>query len=238
MSGNGIYLPKRLFTNHIQNGGFKGYGGGYNGNYKVIKTGFFTPRFNNYNNGDTPIPIDWGVIFNLCIFTLFIGSLFYVCLYRYRNKEKFIKEKELKQKQLVYEVKQALEEQQRKQQQQQSQKKYEQMMEHRRQNQIGLTKKLETANIQLENPYLSNFGVASNMGSMLDGGSMLGGGTMLGEGSMLGENTLFSDSNFSNNFGNSDNNQNYQNYSLNFDKNQYKNLESAYHTSGSLIDWS
>ena len=226
MSGNGIYLPKRLFTNHIQNGGFKGYGGGYNGNYKVIKTGNFTPRFNN-GNGEGPIPIDWGVIFNLCIFTLFIGSLFYVCLYRYRNKEKFIKEKELKQKQLVYEVKLALEEQQRKQQQQQSQKKYEQMMEHRRQNQIGLTKKLETANLQLENPYLSNFGVASNMSSM------------------LGDNTLFTNNsfdsfnngfgnNFGNNFGNSDNNQNYQ---LNFNKNQYQNLESAYHTSGSLIDW-
>jgi hypothetical protein len=220
-SGNGIYLPKRLFTNHIQNGGFKGYGGGYGGggnNYKVIKTGNFTPRFNNNINGDGPMPIDWGVIFNLCIFTLFIGSLFYVCLYRYRNKEKFIKEKELKQKQLVYEVKQALEEQQRK----QSQKKYEQMMENRRQNQIGLTKKIETANLQLENPYLSNFGVASNMGSM------------------LGENTLFSDnnfnntSNFANNFGNSDNNQNYQ---INFEKNQYKNLESAYYNSGSLIDW-
>ncbi len=216
-NGNGIYLPKRIFTNHIQNGGFKGYGGGYNGNYKVIKTGHFTPRFNN-GNGESPIPIDWGVIFNLCIFTLFIGSLFYVCLYRYRNKEKFIKEKELKQKQLIYEVKLALEEQQRK----QSQKKYEQMMENRRQNQIGLSKKMETANLQLENPYLSNFGVASNIGSML------------GENTLFSDNSFNSNNNFNNNFGNSDNNQNYQ---LNFKKNQYEHLESAYHTSGSLIDW-
>ena len=34
--------------------------------------------------------LDWNFLFNLGVFVLFICSIFYVCLHRYRNKKKNI----------------------------------------------------------------------------------------------------------------------------------------------------
>ena len=62
-------------------------------------------------NGGPP-HIDWGFLFNLGVFVLFICSIFYICLDRYRNKERLKREREYKQQMLVLEFKKLLEEKQ------------------------------------------------------------------------------------------------------------------------------
>ncbi len=138
----GIYIPKSFLSNTYQ------------------KSRYNTPSFNssfgnNHNNqfggerGNGPPPVDWGFLFNLGVFSLFICSLFYICVYRYRNKERLRKETELKQKQLVYEFKKALEEQNRNAQQ----NRYNQIMENKRQNQIMVSSKMDDVRLDFHNPY-------------------------------------------------------------------------------------
>jgi hypothetical protein len=133
----GIYIPKSFLSNTYQ------------------KSRYNTPSFNSSNQfgggvygGGAP-PVDWGFLFNLGIFSLFICSLFYICLYRYRNKERLRKETELKQKKLVYEFKKALEEQNRNAQQM----RYNQIMQNKRQNQIMVSSKMDDVRLDFHNPY-------------------------------------------------------------------------------------
>jgi len=157
MSNKGIYIPKSFLSNTYQ------------------KARYNTPSFNSSNQfgggvygGGGPPPVDWGFLFNLGIFSLFICSLFYICVYRYRNKQKLRKETELKQKQLVYEFKKALEEQNRNAQQ----NRYNQIMANKRQNQIMVSSKMDDVRLDFHNPYRidnnnlgnnSSFGVEFNL---------------------------------------------------------------------------
>ena len=104
---NGVFLPKSILIPSNQNqfltqrqrllqkqlGNVTGGGGGGRG------------------NGGPP-HIDWGFLFNLGVFVLFICSIFYICLDRYRNKERLKREREYKQQMLVLEFKKLLEEKQ------------------------------------------------------------------------------------------------------------------------------
>ena len=106
---NGVFLPKSILIPSNQNqfltqrqrllqkqlGNVMGGGGGGVGR----------------GNGGPP-HIDWGFLFNLGVFVLFICSIFYICLDRYRNKERLKREKEYKQQMLVLEFKKLLEEKQ------------------------------------------------------------------------------------------------------------------------------
>ena len=137
MSNKGVYIPKSFLSNTYQ------------------KSRYNTPSFNSSNQfgggvygGGAP-PVDWGFLFNLGVFSLFICSLFYICVYRYRNKQKLRKETELKQKQLVYEFKKALEEQNRNAQQ----NRYNQIMANKRQNQIMVSSKMDDVRLDFHNPY-------------------------------------------------------------------------------------
>jgi hypothetical protein len=117
----------------------------YNSPYRTIQRGG-----RMLNNG--PILIDWGLLFNLSLFTIFVCSLFYICLYRYRNKERIKKETELKKKKLIYEYKQALEENQKN----QAVKRYNQILENKRYNQMMVNANLDNLRLQMTNPYLLN----------------------------------------------------------------------------------
>jgi len=152
---NGVFLPKTLFnpsyTSYIsyknqsqqnlnlnnQKGGSRSFSNGNgngNGNIKGIEQ------------------VDYALLFNLGVFTLFVCSLFYICIYRYRNKKKLKKEQELKQKQLLYEVKKQLEEDERN----QAIKKYNQMLEDKRTSQMMINSNLDNIRNQMSNPYLLN----------------------------------------------------------------------------------
>ena len=96
--------------------------------------------------------VDYALLFNLSVFTLFVCSLFYICIYRYRNKKKLKKEQELKQKQLLYEVKKQLEEDERN----QAIKKYNEMLEDKRTSQMMVNSNLDNIRNQMGNPYLLN----------------------------------------------------------------------------------
>lgn len=139
---NGFYLPKSTLIPSYQNQ-------------------FMTQRqriLNMQNGGGNslgkkiPPQVDWTFLFNLGIFVLFVCSLFYICLYRYRNKEQLRKDKELKQKQLVWEFKQALEEQNKK----QAEMKKEQIMNNRMNHQMMVSSNIDNVRLNLENPYLIN----------------------------------------------------------------------------------
>jgi hypothetical protein len=82
MSTTGIYLPKRIIKS-------------VNPSYQQD----MVPRE----------LIDWGIIFNLTIFVIFFGSIFYICIHRYRNKEYYKRDKVRKQQQLVEDFQKALE---------------------------------------------------------------------------------------------------------------------------------
>ena len=144
----GIYIPKSFLSNTYQ------------------KSRYNTPSFNSSNQfgggaGYGPPPVDWGFLFNLGVFSLFICSLFYICVYRYRNKQKLRKETELKQKQLVYEFKKALEEQNRNAQQ----NRYNQIMANKRQNQIMVSSKMDDVRLDFHNPYrIDNNNIGNNSG--------------------------------------------------------------------------
>ena len=149
----GVFLPKTLFnpsyTSYLsyknqsqqnlnlnnQKGGSRSFGNGNgNGNIKGIEQ------------------VDYALLFNLGVFTLFVCSLFYICIYRYRNKKKLKKEQELKQKQLLYEVKKQLEEDERN----QGIKKYNEMLEDKRTSQMMVNSNLDNIRNQMSNPYLLN----------------------------------------------------------------------------------
>jgi hypothetical protein len=133
----GVYLPKSLFKSSSY---FS-----YQSPYKQSQGqggGFDYKRF--------PPAIDWGLLFNLALFTIFVCSIFYICLYRYRNKQKIRKETELKQKKLVYEFNQALKEKHR----QETVKKYNQILENKRINQMTVGGGLNNFGNNFENPYL------------------------------------------------------------------------------------
>jgi len=81
MSTHGIYLPKRII---------KSVGPTYSEN--MIQREL----------------IDWGIIFNLTLFVISFGSIFYICIHRYRNKEYYKRETRRKQEQLVEDFQKAL----------------------------------------------------------------------------------------------------------------------------------
>ena len=137
-SGKGVYLPKSLFTPSsyysYQSPYSKQSGGGVGGfDYRRL-----------------PPNVDWGLLFNLAVFTIFVCSFFYICLYRYRNKQKIRKENELKQKKLVYEFNKALKEKHR----QETVKKYNQILENKRMNQMTIGGGLNNFVADFDNPYL------------------------------------------------------------------------------------
>lgn len=153
---NGFYLPKSTLIPSYQNQ-------------------FMTQRqrmLNLQNGGGNglingkkiPPQVDWTFLFNLGIFVVFVCSLFYICLYRYRNKEQLRKDKELKQKQLVWEFKQALEEQNKK----QAEMKKEQIMNNRMNHQMMVSSNIDNVRLNLENPYyINNNNInTNNMNSM------------------------------------------------------------------------
>ena len=134
---NGVFLPKSILITPYQNQ-------------------FFTQRQRlqsqlggNQNRGNGPIAVDWSFLFNLGVFVLFICSLFYICLHRYRNKEQLKREKEYKQKMLVLEFKQLLEEQQKKQDELNKQQKYNFIDNRQMMN--------NSLQLKFENPYLLNY---------------------------------------------------------------------------------
>jgi len=137
---NGFYLPKSSLIPSYQN------------QFMTQRQRMLNIQNGGSNGKKIPPQVDWTFLFNLSIFVLFICSLFYICLYRYRNKEQLRKEKELKQKQLVWEFKQALEEQNKK----QAEMKKEQIMNNRMNNQMMVSSNIDNVRLNLENPYLIN----------------------------------------------------------------------------------
>lgn len=95
MGTSGIYLPKTMFVPSST----------YHSPYNSYKP--------QYGGARMPPMVDWGLLFNLSVFTIFICSFFYICLYRYRNKSRIMKENEIKQKKLLYEFQAALKENQK-----------------------------------------------------------------------------------------------------------------------------
>ena len=85
----GVFLPKTLFNPYYSSSSsYRNQSLNLNqrgGNKNTV-----------YNNNIQQV--DYGLLFNLGVFTLFVCSLFYICVYRYRNKQKLKKEQELKQK--------------------------------------------------------------------------------------------------------------------------------------------
>ena len=129
---NGVYLPKSIFNT-------SSYGQKY-------KPTIIDPRM-------IPPQVDWVYLFNLGIFVVFICSLFYICLYRYRNKEKIRKEKELKQQQLVIEFKKLLEEQAEKKKQEYTQ----QLMHNRNIMSKNVSSNIDNIKLNFENPYSKQY---------------------------------------------------------------------------------
>jgi hypothetical protein len=140
-NGNrGVLLPKNMFVTNS-----------YNSPYRTVQRG---GRI--FNNG--PILVDWGLIFNLSIFTIFVCSIFYICLYRYRNKQKIRKETEIKQKKIAYEFQKAYEDSQK----DLAVKKYNQILENKRYNQMMVNANLDNLRLQMNNPYLLNDNNSNN----------------------------------------------------------------------------
>ncbi len=134
-SSKGVYLPKSLFkpSSYFS----------YQSPYKQQNGGGFDYR-------RLPPAVDWGLLFNLAVFTIFVCSIFYICLYRYRNKQKIRKENELKQKKLLYEFNRALKEKEK----EQNVKRYNQMLADKRINQMTVSGGLNNFGIEYQNPYL------------------------------------------------------------------------------------
>ena len=158
---NGVFLPKTLF-----NPSYTSYT-----SYKNQSQQNLNLNLNNQKGGSRSFmngnikgieQVDYALLFNLSVFTLFVCSLFYICIYRYRNKKKLKKEQELKQKQLLYEVKKQLEEDERN----QAIKKYNEMLEDKRTSQMMVNSNLDNIRNQMGNPYLlnnpNNFGSYDN----------------------------------------------------------------------------
>ena len=148
---NGVFLPKSILIPSNQNqfltqrqrllqkqlGNVTGGGGGGRG------------------NGGPP-HIDWGFLFNLGVFVLFICSIFYICLDRYRNKERLKREREYKQQMLVLEFKKLLEEKQAElQKQNQSQHRNFQMPFEDTRNMMLMNN--DISRLTFDNPYLLNY---------------------------------------------------------------------------------
>ena len=97
---NGVFLPKSLVIPPGQH------------QFLTQRQRLLQTQLGNNKLGGGPPHIDWGFLGNLGIFVLFISTLFYICLDRYRNKERLKREKEYKQQMLVLEFKKLLEEKQ------------------------------------------------------------------------------------------------------------------------------
>jgi hypothetical protein len=104
----------------------------------------------NESGGGGPPHIDWCFLFNLGIFVLFICSLFYICLDRYRNKERLKREKEYKQQMLVLEFKKLLEEKKAETQKQQQQQPFND-------NRSMMLMNNDISRLPFYNPYLLNY---------------------------------------------------------------------------------
>ena len=139
-NNRGVFLPKSMFIPTYSTSG-------YNSPFKTQKTFQSGGKFSN-----APSLVDWGLIFNLSVFTIFVCSIFYICLYRYRNKEKIRRETELKKRKLAYEFQQAMEENRKN----QAVKKYNQILENKRYNQMMVNANLDNLRLQMTNPYLLN----------------------------------------------------------------------------------
>ena len=90
--------------------------------------------------------IDWGIMFNLFVFVTFFGSIFYICLHRYNNKEFYKKQKEAKQRKMVEEFQQALQEYQLNQQKEH----YMREMQKKVQNQVQMSRSLDSLRGKLD----------------------------------------------------------------------------------------
>jgi hypothetical protein len=144
-NGNrGVLLPKNMFAPTYNTNS-------YNSPYRTVQRG---GRISS--NG--PILVDWGLIFNLSIFTIFVCSIFYICLYRYRNKQKIRKEMEIKQKKIAFEFQKAYEDSQK----DLAVKKYNQILENKRYNQMMVNANLDNLRLQMNNPYLLNDNNSNN----------------------------------------------------------------------------
>ncbi len=128
---NGVFLPKSLL---IQN------------QFLTQRQRILQSQLGGGNNIKGPSPVDWCFLFNLGIFVLFICSLFYICLDRYRNKERLKREKEYKQQMLVLEFKQLLEEQERKKQ-----------LEIQQNKSKFIDNRMNIPRLNFDNPYLLNY---------------------------------------------------------------------------------
>lgn len=138
-NGNqGVLLPKNMFAPTYNTNA-------YNSPYRSMQRGG-----RMLNNG--PILFDWGLIFNLSVFTIFVCSIFYICLYRYRNKQQIRKEIEIKQKKIAMEFKKAYEDSQK----DLAVKKYNQILENKRYNQMMVNANLDNLRLKMNNPYLLN----------------------------------------------------------------------------------
>ena len=150
---NGVFLPKTLFNPSYTS--YTSYKNQSQQNLNLNNQKGSSRSFGNVNgNGNIKgiEQVDYALLFNLGVFTLFVCSLFYICIYRYRNKKKLKKEQELKQKQLLYEVKKQLEEDERN----QAIKKYNEMLEDKRTSQMMVNSNLDNIRNQMGNPYLLN----------------------------------------------------------------------------------
>jgi len=121
MSNSGIYLPQRI----------------------IKSMGPAAPR------GPPRKLVDWGILFNLFIFVTFLGSIFYVCLHRYRNKDYYRKQKEAKQRKMVADFQKILEEYQLNQQK----KHYMEGINKKLQNQIQMSQSLDSLRGKLDLVY-------------------------------------------------------------------------------------
>lgn len=146
---NGVFLPKTLF-----NPSYTSYTSYKNQSQQNLNLNNQKGGSRSFMNGNIKgiEQVDYALLFNLSVFTLFVCSLFYICIYRYRNKKKLKKEQELKQKQLLYEVKKQLEEDERN----QAIKKYNEMLEDKRTSQMMVNSNLDNIRNQMGNPYLLN----------------------------------------------------------------------------------
>lgn len=121
MNNSGIYLPRRII---------KSMG-------PVI------------SRGPARELVDWGILFNLFVFVTFIGSLFYICLHRYRNKEYHQREKEAKQRKIVEDFQKVLEEYQLNQQK----RNYMEGVNKKLQNQIKMSQSMDSLRGKLDLVY-------------------------------------------------------------------------------------
>lgn len=125
---NGFYLPKRIVRKPL--------------GYQTQHSRYLQQLELQRQYAGTRL-LDWGLLFNLSIFVIFFGSLFYICVHRYHNKEHFQREKEIRKQELVDGFTRALKQQQK--------YKLEQELRKKSQNQVMMTQSLENLKHKLGN---------------------------------------------------------------------------------------